>query len=137
VLDNGKTFTFYHLKHANYGKFFLFHSYECQEIQTKNPFDKNFKVKFWLRTFENEHLLHQKESILQKTIKRTTCHFRKRLHVTPFVLWACANTCPYNALEYYKKSKIVEASTFCAFEMHILNPHTLCSSLIICFSCNI
>jgi hypothetical protein len=31
---------FYHLNHGNHGKLFLSHSYECQEIQTKNPFNK-------------------------------------------------------------------------------------------------
>jgi hypothetical protein len=45
---------------------FFFHSYECQKIQTKNPFDK-----IWFRTFESQYLLHQKRSNLQRIIKRT------------------------------------------------------------------
>jgi hypothetical protein len=40
-----------------------------QKIQTKNLFWWNFK--FWFNTFKREHLLHQKESILQRTIKKT------------------------------------------------------------------
>ncbi len=49
------------LNHGNHGKFLLFHSYVCQGIETK----------FWFRTFQSEHLLHYKELVLQRTIKRT------------------------------------------------------------------
>ncbi len=41
-----------------------------KKIQTKNSFDKILSFKLWFSTFESEHLLRQKESILQKTIKR-------------------------------------------------------------------
>jgi hypothetical protein len=47
----------------------FFHSYECQGIQTKNPFDKILSLSFDLRPLKM-YLLHQKESILQRTIKR-------------------------------------------------------------------
>jgi hypothetical protein len=31
---------------GNHVKLLFFHSYECQGIQTKNPFDKNFNLSF-------------------------------------------------------------------------------------------
>jgi hypothetical protein len=37
------------LYHGNHGKWVLFHSYECQGIQTKNPFDKILSLSFDLR----------------------------------------------------------------------------------------
>jgi hypothetical protein len=60
-IQNWKIIYVYHLNHGNHGKLFLFHSYECQGIETK----------FQFKTFQSEHLLRYKESILQRTIKRT------------------------------------------------------------------
>ncbi len=59
------------LNHGNHGKLLFFHSYKCQGIQSKYSFDKILSLNFLFRTFESEQLLHQKESILQRTIKRT------------------------------------------------------------------
>jgi hypothetical protein len=42
----GKIFIFTILNHINHGKLFLFHSYECEGIQTKNPFDKILNLSF-------------------------------------------------------------------------------------------
>ncbi len=39
-------FMFYHLTPWQSWKLFLFHSYECQGIQTKNPFDKILSFNF-------------------------------------------------------------------------------------------
>jgi hypothetical protein len=35
--------------HGNHGKLLFFHSYECQRIQTKNPFDDILSLSFDLR----------------------------------------------------------------------------------------
>jgi hypothetical protein len=35
--------------HGNHGKLLFFHSYECQGIQTKNPFNENFNLSFDLK----------------------------------------------------------------------------------------
>ncbi len=35
--------------HGNYGKLLFFHSYECQGIQTKNPFDEILSLSFDLK----------------------------------------------------------------------------------------
>jgi hypothetical protein len=40
---------FYHVKPWQVGPF---HSYECQGIQTKNPFDKKFNLNFDLNTLK-------------------------------------------------------------------------------------
>jgi hypothetical protein len=34
--------------HGNHGKFFFIHSYECQEIQIKNPINENLGLIFYL-----------------------------------------------------------------------------------------
>jgi hypothetical protein len=41
------------------------------QMNVKKSIWLNFKFRFWFKAFEGVHLLHQKESILQKAIKRT------------------------------------------------------------------
>jgi hypothetical protein len=47
--QNWKIFMFYHLKPWQLWQVGLFHSYECQRIQTKNPFDKILSLNFDLK----------------------------------------------------------------------------------------
>jgi len=47
--QNRNIFMFYHLKSWQSWQVVLFYSYECQRIQTKNSFDKNFNFDFNLK----------------------------------------------------------------------------------------
>jgi hypothetical protein len=45
-------FMFFHLNHGNYGKLLLIHTYEYEEIRTKNPFDDILDFLFDLKHFK-------------------------------------------------------------------------------------
>jgi hypothetical protein len=62
---------FCHLKPWQNGKLLLFHSYECQGIQTKNPFNKISNLSFNLGPLKYNTYGIEQESILQRIIKRT------------------------------------------------------------------
>jgi hypothetical protein len=62
---------FCHLKPGNHGKLLIFHSYECQGIQTKNPFDEIFNLSFDLEPLKVNTYGVKQESIFQRIIKRT------------------------------------------------------------------
>jgi hypothetical protein len=47
-----------------------FHSYECQGIKTKNPFDKILNLSFDLEPLKVNTYGVKYESILQRTIKK-------------------------------------------------------------------
>jgi hypothetical protein len=49
----------------------FFYSYECQGIQTRNPFDEILTLSFDLRPLEVNTYGIKHESILQRIIKRT------------------------------------------------------------------
>jgi len=66
IIKIGKIFMFYHLKPWQSWQvdFFFIH------MNVKKFKPKIHLIKFWFRTFKNEHLLCHIESILQRTIKR-------------------------------------------------------------------
>jgi hypothetical protein len=66
-----KIFMFYHLKSWQSWQVVSLSFIWMLENSDKKSTWWIFKFKFWFKTFENEHLLHQKESISQRTIKRT------------------------------------------------------------------
>jgi hypothetical protein len=49
----------------------FFYSYECQGIQTKNPFDEILSLSFDLRPLKVNTYGTKQKSILQRIIKRT------------------------------------------------------------------
>jgi hypothetical protein len=57
----------------------FFHSFECQGIQTKNPFDKISNLSFELGPLKVNTYGVKYESILQKTIKR--------IHIIKHIWW--------------------------------------------------
>jgi hypothetical protein len=64
-------FMFYHLKPWKSWQVVVFSFIWMSKNSNQKFIRWNFKFKFWFSTFESEHLLCQKESILQRTIKRT------------------------------------------------------------------
>jgi hypothetical protein len=73
----GKIFIFYHLKLWQSWQVGPFSFIWISRNSNQKCIWQNFKFKFQFRTFENEHLLHQIESILQRTIKRTHIILKK------------------------------------------------------------
>jgi hypothetical protein len=61
---------FCHLTPWQHGKFLLFHSYECQAIRTKNPFNKILSLSFNLRPLKDNTYGIKQKLILQRIIKR-------------------------------------------------------------------
>jgi hypothetical protein len=54
----------------------FFHSYECQTIQTKNPFDKILSLSFNLKALKaNTYGVRRNQFCLFKSIKRTQIIF--------------------------------------------------------------
>jgi hypothetical protein len=61
---------FCHLKPWQSRQVFFFHSYECQGIQTKNPFDEILSLNFDLGPLKVNTYDVKQRLILQRTIKR-------------------------------------------------------------------
>jgi len=57
--------------HGNHGELLLFHSYECQGIQTKNQFDEILSISFDLKPLKVNNNVLNKNQLLQSTVKRT------------------------------------------------------------------